>query len=424
MITSEVRSRKVCVDAVPEELKRERRWILWKYSKPVRGKRTKPPCVGFKTNDPTTWLSFEDAVQRAESYPKVAGIGFVLGDGFVGFDADECLDENRMPTNEFAGDVLTLGTYTEVSPSGSGVKAILRGTIRESHNRGREAGLPKREVYDGRQGSARFFTITGQRYGDATEIRRDIQEQVDRIYDKYFRAYEKAPKVLREAQKPLPQEDCNSTEVGLSDDAILDLLREAKNKKKFERLFLGVWDGYDTQSVADAALVAMFRFYTRDISQIDRLFRKSGLYRPKWTERRGAMTYGELTIRNIIAKGGRRYGFDRLRNPRMQVTPAWYSKIRCGALGTRLATCVLPWYADDEGYCGRLTGAQLAREAGVNPRRIWEALPRLERAGIICIAASDGKVHEYRLALGDAPFVTRFAPSRFILKSSKARGPR
>ena len=97
---------------------------------------------------------------RAESDLKVAGIGFVLGDGFVGFDADECLDGNRMPTNDFAGDVLTLGTYTEVSPSGSGFKAILRGTIRESHNRGREAGLPKREVYDGRQGSARFFTIT------------------------------------------------------------------------------------------------------------------------------------------------------------------------------------------------------------------------------------------------------------------------
>ena len=311
MITSRVRSRKVCVDAVPEELKRERRWILWKYSKPVRGKRTKPPCVGFKTNDPTTWLSFEDAVVRAESDLKVAGIGFVLGDGFVGFDADECLDGNRMPTNDFAGDVLTLGTYTEVSPSGSGFKAILRGTIRESHNRGREAGLPKREVYDGRQGSARFFTITGQRYGDATEIRRDIQEQVDRIYDKYFRAYEKAPKVLREAQKPLPQEDFNDTTSGLSDGDILDLLREAKNRKKFERLFLGVWDGYDSQSEADAALVAMFRFYTRDVPQIDRLFRQSGLHRPKWGERRGAMTLGELTIRNILAKGGRVYGGSR-----------------------------------------------------------------------------------------------------------------
>ena len=148
---------------------------------------------------------------RAESDPKVAGIGFVLGDGFVGFDADECLDENRMPTNDFAGDVLSLGTYTEVSPSGSGIKAILRGTIRENHNLRAKDGLPKREVYDGRQSCARFFTITGERYGSATEIRADIQEQVDRVYDKHFRPYEKAPKVLREAQNPLPQEDFNDT---------------------------------------------------------------------------------------------------------------------------------------------------------------------------------------------------------------------
>ena len=79
-----VRSRKVCVDAVPEELKRERRWILWKYSKPARGKRTKPPCLGFKTNDPTTWLSFEDAVVRAESDSTVAGIGLFLAMGSSG----------------------------------------------------------------------------------------------------------------------------------------------------------------------------------------------------------------------------------------------------------------------------------------------------------------------------------------------------
>ena len=43
-----VRSRKVCVDAVPEELKRERRWILWKYSKPARGKQNKASLFGFQ----------------------------------------------------------------------------------------------------------------------------------------------------------------------------------------------------------------------------------------------------------------------------------------------------------------------------------------------------------------------------------------
>ena len=142
---------------------------------------------------------------RAESDSTVAGIGFVLGDGLIGFDADECLDGNRMPTNDFARDVLSLNTYTEVSPSGTGVKAIVRGTIRENHNLRAKDGLPKREVYDGRQSCARFFTITGERYGSATEIRADIQEQLDRVYDKHFGAYEKAPKVLRRAQTSRPK---------------------------------------------------------------------------------------------------------------------------------------------------------------------------------------------------------------------------
>ncbi|WP_027826977.1 hypothetical protein [Ligilactobacillus saerimneri] len=35
-------------------------------------------------------------------------------------------------------------------------------------------------------------------------------------------------------------------------------------------------------------------------TQIDRLFRKSALYRPKWDKRRGALTYGQLTINKAI----------------------------------------------------------------------------------------------------------------------------
>ena len=276
-----------------------------------------------------------------------------------------------MPTNDFARDVLSLNTYTEVSPSGTGVKAIVRGTIRENHNLRAKDGLPKREVYDGRRelrkilhdNSASAMVALprfGQTYrSSSTGFMTSISELT-----------KKAPKVLRRAQTSPPQEDYNDAAVGLSDLTILDLLREARNGKNFERLFLGVWDDYDSQSEADAALVAMFRFYSRDVPQIDRLFRQSGLHRPKWGERRGAMTYGETTIRNILAKGGRRYGFDRPRNPRMQVLPAWYSKTLkgCGALGTRLAYGVFPWYADDEGFCGRLTGAQLAREKQASTR--------------------------------------------------------
>ena len=420
-----MRSRKVCVDAVPEELKRERRWILWKYSKPVRGKSEQSLHVlGFKTNDPTTWLSFENAVVRAESDSRSP-----VSDSFSAMDSSGLTLTNVSMETECQQTTLRemscsrhlYGNY----PSGSGIKAILRGTIRENHNLRAKDGLPKREVYDGRQGCARFFTITVERYGDATEIAEIYRSRSTGFMTSISEPYEKAPKVLREAQKPLPQEDFNDTTGRAVGWRHSRFAARSRNRKKFERLFLGVWDDYDSQSEADAALVAMFRFYSRDVPQIDRLFRQSGLHRPKWGERRGAMTYGETTIRNILQKAGADM-VGRPRNPRMQVLPAWYSKTLkgCGALGTRLADGVFPWYADDEGFCGRLTGAQLAREAGVHPQRMWDALPRLERAGIICIAASDGKVHEYRLALGDAPFITRFEPKPIVLKSNKARSTR
>jgi putative DNA primase/helicase len=42
-------------------------------------------------------------------------------------------------------------------------------------------------------------------------------------------------------------------------------------------------------------------FWTgKDAERMDQLFRLSGLYRPKWDERHGARTYGEVTIANAI----------------------------------------------------------------------------------------------------------------------------
>ena len=81
------------------------------------------------------------------------GIGFVLGDGFCGVDFDNCRDRI---TTAIAPDVQAyiqrLNTYGEVSPSGEGVKLILRGTL----PKGRRASCAV-EVYD----HGRYFTVTG-----------------------------------------------------------------------------------------------------------------------------------------------------------------------------------------------------------------------------------------------------------------------
>ena len=49
------------------------------------------------------------------------------------------------------------------------------------------------------------------------------------------------------------------------------------------QLFSGDWQSvYSSQSEADLALCGVLACYTSDAGQVDRLFRRSGLYRGKW----------------------------------------------------------------------------------------------------------------------------------------------
>ena len=72
----------------------------------------------------------------------------------------------------------------------------------------------------------------------------------------------------------------------------------------------GNWKGrYTSQSEADIALCNLLAFYCQcDTNQMQRIFRRSGLYREKWNERRGeAGTYGEITINRAVADCGNTY---------------------------------------------------------------------------------------------------------------------
>jgi hypothetical protein len=101
----------------------------------------------------------------------------------------------------------------------------------------------------------------------------------------------------------------------LSDEALLARARAARNGPKFARLWSGDVSGYTRAdgtpdaSAADQALCNMLAFYTRDRLQIDRLFRLSGLVRPKWDERHAAdgRTYGEMTVDQALSFVTERY---------------------------------------------------------------------------------------------------------------------
>jgi hypothetical protein len=160
----------VLADNIPESLQELPRWLCWSWlwnpAKHSLGGFDKPPLnarTGRKASstDPATWSTFEAAL-RAHQRGDFDGIGYVLGDlGDGRTDAGLDLDGVRDPETG----VLTvtadfylglLNTYTEISPSGRGVKAFCRGTLPRGRRQDEARGV---EMYD----AGRYFTTTGHR---------------------------------------------------------------------------------------------------------------------------------------------------------------------------------------------------------------------------------------------------------------------
>jgi putative DNA primase/helicase len=80
------------------------------------------------STDPETWTDFETA-QAAVRRWRGDGAGFVFTrtDPFVGIDLDHVIENGRL-TDWAKSIVHTLASYTEVSPSGTGLHIIVRGS--------------------------------------------------------------------------------------------------------------------------------------------------------------------------------------------------------------------------------------------------------------------------------------------------------
>ena len=77
-------------DSIPQEMLRERRWVCWRAVQ-RDGRWTKVPVdpgdgSTASSIDPSTWSGAVDALEHAEA--NGLGIGFMLGDGWLGIDFD------------------------------------------------------------------------------------------------------------------------------------------------------------------------------------------------------------------------------------------------------------------------------------------------------------------------------------------------
>jgi len=89
----------------------------------------------------------------------------------------------------------------------------------------------------------------------------------------------------------------------LDEDNIITKATYARNGTTFKKLWSGDCSGYASQSEADLALAGILAFWTgKDLSQMDRLFRRSGLFREKWDRKQSGSTYGHITLKKAIGE--------------------------------------------------------------------------------------------------------------------------
>ena len=284
------------LERIPAELKELDQWVGWELKASPGGQKPMKIPISSHTgkyasvNKPATWSSFQAAVHHyQENFRDGIGFVFTQNDPYLGIDLDDCRDSNTGDIQPWADKLVNqLNTYTEVSPSGTGLKCF-------SHSSQLSRGHKDKNLEIYSQG--RFFTVTGH---------------VLPGYEQIHKADITSIPILNELLKPPPQQQGNSQPdkgkgippLPISDNAILRKAVTAKNGHKFRLLYEGdTGQHQEDHSSADLALCRILAFWCGPRPDvIDRLYRKSKLYRDKWdvVHHGDGRTYGEVTIELAI----------------------------------------------------------------------------------------------------------------------------
>ena len=261
---------------IPDELINLPRWVCWKWEW-RRNNWTKPlfnakSGAYAKANDSSTWVTYSEAIAAYGSNKEFAGIGFVFSahDDIMGVDVDGCLHSDGSLTETGQNAVRHFGdSYCEVSPSGTGLKFIIRAALPKEDPRRKNPKLDV-EAYQ----AGRYFTVTGRRWpGSPSKI---VEKQGD--LNQWFAS------VFPDRESPGKKDRTPATSVSATVQEIVEKASAAKNGDKFRQLWSGDCSGYgDDESSADLALCSILAFWCGpDDRLIDDCFRASGLMRDKW----------------------------------------------------------------------------------------------------------------------------------------------
>ncbi len=300
-------------NGIPADLRSLDRWALWSYEwsgtrwakvpHPV-SQRRRPASVS-RLDD---WTTFSNALRVYELDQRtggdIAGVGFLLAnDGISIIDIDGCFDPAVPPsldalTPDARALVERLGSFTEVSPSGTGLHVIVRARLPGPGRR--RNGI---EIYD----RSRFFCLTGHILPGCRSTIESRQAEADALYRELAPVVSSSPRTGGEPA-------LTSGATGLTDDEIIRLAsRGGSLGDRFELFFVfGEWQPFfRSQSEADLWLIGRIAYFAgADVRTIARLFRRSALATRAKADRDA---YLFRTIERAIA--GRTRFFDPHRTP-------------------------------------------------------------------------------------------------------------
>src|SRR6202142_205163 len=275
---------------IPDEFKRQDNWIVLRYeevsNQQGETKTTKKPyradgrgCA--KTNDPSTWAAFQEAVEALRT-GKYDGIGWCVplesDKTYWGFDMDDGIDpdtgEFRVWKNaplqpEEVFDFVK-GGYVEITPSEAGFRFFVvrsdganvpPGAHQQSYGtrNPKTNKVPGVEIYN----RVRYFTFSGRKLPGCGDAILDDAELCDRLHQTFTRAPE------RKAKAPQPTKvDLEVAEDELGELAI-KLAAERKPGSSRHHLVLGVTGVLLRNSFSVAAVETVIKYLVAIFSDQD-----------------------------------------------------------------------------------------------------------------------------------------------------------
>ena len=173
-----------------DRLKASPNWVCWRWEPKIDKNGavywTKPPYRPehpqqlAKSNDPSTWGTYKQALVAFEA-GQCDGIGFNLfGTDFAAFDIDNCRDP---ATGTIAPEAMAIvdraRSYTEMTVSGTGLRVIGYGGGTRMHRKQKIARSPVEvESY---RGAERYIVVTGNPLPSTWPHLADIDGEIDAV---------------------------------------------------------------------------------------------------------------------------------------------------------------------------------------------------------------------------------------------------